>query len=157
MNNDRRRIPTWGKTSSFFKFCIFPEMKTGIAEKLILNVHELKKPCDCYLHYSFMVLISGNRLSEREHVWRKYAWRKQALPDEKSTCKKCLLVKNVHLYFASRGSSNKKDYLCMDSRLFHQLQILILSFMVSQLFYFFHLFLLLLVCNTSMCNHKLCS
>jgi len=56
-------------------------MKIGITEQLISNVHELKKPCHYYLHCSFIFLISGARLAERKNVWRKYAWRNQALPD----------------------------------------------------------------------------
>lgn len=63
-------------------------------------------------------LINRARLAERKNVWRKYAWRTQALPDRISICKNSWFIKNVHFYFPSKSPRNKTDYLCMHSILF---------------------------------------
>lgn len=93
-------------------------MEIGITEQLILNLHELKKPCLYYLRYPFIFLINWARLAEIKNDWRKYARRTQALPDRITICKNSWFIKNVHFYFPSKGPRNKTDCLCMHSILF---------------------------------------
>lgn len=114
-----RRILIWWNKSISFKVIsyIFLQMKIGITEQLILYVNELKKTCHSYLCYSFF-FISGARLAESKNVRRKHIQRNQALPATVSICKKCLFIKNIHLYFPNKTSSKKQYYLHMHSMLF---------------------------------------